>query len=120
MTYLINPIWFYLIGLLSNIKAICDIVFIILFSLFGLVVFFIALELTCGNLNKDEIIEKKKLVKKIAIPLLISILVLCVIPSEETCYKMIVSSVVTSENIDKVESTIKDSVDYIFEKMDNK
>lgn len=40
------------------------------------------------------------------------------IPSKETIYKMLVSKYVTYENIDKATDTIKDGVDYIFEKLD--
>ena len=42
------------------------------------------------------------------------------IPSKETCYKMIVASQITDTNIQKAEDVIKDSVDYIFEKINER
>lgn len=40
------------------------------------------------------------------------------IPSKDVMYKMLVSKYVTYENIDKATNTIKDGVNYIFEKLD--
>lgn len=39
-----------------------------------------------------------------------------VIPSQETCYKMIITSQVTAENLDKVEDTIERIADYVADK----
>ena len=38
------------------------------------------------------------------------------IPSQNTCYKMIISSQVTAENLDKVEDTIERIADYVADK----
>ena len=42
------------------------------------------------------------------------------IPTSNTCYQMIVASQITDTNIQKVEDVIKNSVDYIFEKINEK
>ena len=42
------------------------------------------------------------------------------LPSKKTCYQMMIASQVTEENVKKAEDVIKDSVDYIFEKIDKK
>ena len=42
------------------------------------------------------------------------------LPSKETCYKMMVASQITDTNIQKAEDVIKDSVDYIFEKINER
>ena len=39
-----------------------------------------------------------------------------VIPSQSTCYKMIIASQVTAENLDKVEDTIERIADYVADK----
>lgn len=38
------------------------------------------------------------------------------IPSQDTCYKMIIASQVTAENLDKVEDTIERIADYVADK----
>ena len=39
-----------------------------------------------------------------------------VIPSQSTCYKMIIASQVTAENLDKVEDTVERIADYVADK----
>ena len=41
-----------------------------------------------------------------------------IIPSKETCYKMIVASYVTPANIESVKGEATDLIDYIIEKVD--
>ena len=48
------------------------------------------------------------------------LIVIPFIPSKETCYKMMVASQITDNNIQKAEDTIKNSVDYIFEKINER
>ena len=71
----------------------------------------------------DYIFERgdgKELIRTRNIVILFSISILIVIPfipSKETCYKMMVASQITDNNIQTAEDTIKKSVDYIFEKI---
>ena len=63
--------------------------------------------------------NKKYDIRTRTIVILFSILLLVVIPfipSKETCYKMLIASQITDTNIQKAEDIIKKSVDYIFEK----
>ena len=69
----------------------------------------------CGD---EKYVKSARRIRKIVI--LFSILLLVVIPfipRKETCYKMIVASQITDTNIQKAEDVIKNSVDYIFEKI---
>ena len=69
--------------------------------------------------SDDEIWESFiKWRKRTAITLVISILGLTFIPTKETMYKMLVANFVTYENVETATDAIKDSVDYIFEKLD--
>ena len=71
--------------------------------------------------NKEKELKSYRRTRKIVI--LFSILLLIVIPfipSKETCYKMMVSSQITDTNIQKAEDVIKSSVDYIFEKINER
>lgn len=69
--------------------------------------------------SDDEIWESFiKWRKRTAITLLISILGLAFIPTKETMYQMLVANYVTDKNIEIAADVIKDSVDYIFEKIE--
>lgn len=112
MTPIINPWLFYLVNFLVNLQDICVIVLIVC----GVAMAFLAFN---GFIVEDE--EKLKANKKtnkrlltISVPLLI---VITFIPTRETCYQMMIASQVTDDNIQSAEDVIKDSVDYIFEKL---
>ena len=69
------------------------------------------------ELDKVKVIKifKKKV---IVIALLITFAIF--LPSKKTCYKMIIASQITDTNIQKAEDVGKDSVDYIFEKINER
>lgn len=109
MTPIINPWLFYLVNLISN------------FKLGGLIIPLILLAcvlIGCLPLAEDISDEQfAKIAKKLIACALCGFTVWMVLPSKETCYKMMVASQVTEDNIQKAEDVIKDSVDYIFEKI---
>ena len=121
MTYIINPIIFYVMDMAAEIKG--------LFTVIGAVTGFIALTiavysfLTDGELYSSETeYDKtkkrlKKLIKRFLTICIIFVSIQAILPSEETSAKMIVSSVVTEENIDTATSKLKDTIDYVIEKM---
>ena len=121
MTYIINPIIFYAMDMVAEIKDLLTVI--------GAVTGFIALTmaiysfLTDGNLysSESEYDETKKRLKKLTkcflIICIISMSIQAILPSEETATKMIISSVVTEENVDTATSKLKDTIDYVIEKM---
>ncbi len=50
------------------------------------------------------------------ITVIVSAILMAIIPSEETINKMIISSVITKENIEGVKTDAKELVDYVVEK----
>ena len=79
--------------------------------------------LTIDDLGRGDEKEQKSARRTRKIVILFSISILIVIPfipSKETCYKMMVASQITDNNIQKAEDTIKNSVDYIFEKINER
>ena len=58
-----------------------------------------------------------KWIKIPAIVLICSLVFNLVLPTEKTCYTMLVSSQLTEENIHNVGDNAKEVVDYIFEKI---
>ena len=61
-----------------------------------------------------------KTIKKIVVAGVLLMTFDMLLPSKKTCYQMMIASQVTEENVKKAEDVIKDSVDYIFEKIDKK
>lgn len=111
MTPIINPWLFYLVDVIGNLKLGCLVIPTLL--AFGGVILFLLFE----NITDEQF---TKAIKKLLICAVCGITAWMVLPSQETCYKMMVASQVTEENIQKAEDVIKDSVDYIFEKINEK
>ena len=112
----ISPWLFYIIDLLDKLREVAIIVFWIIVVTIFITGFIALLE---SEYWEDKIIQKlKKALKLSVIPIVISSVMYVAIPSKDVMYKMLVSKYVTYENIDKATNTIKDGVDYIFEKLD--
>ena len=110
----INPWLFYIVDLLDGLKTLCIIAVPVLVIVIGY------LAVRIDDLGRGEEKELKSARRTRKIVILFSILLLIVIPfipSKETCYKMMVASQITDNNIQTAEDTIKKSVDYIFEKI---
>ncbi len=60
-----------------------------------------------------------KLAKRVFIAGCVSIIIWLFIPSKDTCYKMLIASQVTTENIENAKETVKDVADYIIEATKN-
>ena len=112
---IVSPWIFYLINLLSNIDTLCSMLtFLSFLVLLGLILYQWA-----NVLDSDDDIWESfiKWRKRTAIILIISILGLTFIPTKEIMYQMLVANYVTDKNIETATDVIKDSVDYIFEKI---
>ena len=117
MKPIINPWLFYIVDCLEGLKMVCIISVPVLVIVIGF------LTATIDDLGRGEEKELKSARRTRKIVILFSILILIVIPfipSKETCYKMMVASQITDNNIQKAEDTIKNSVDYIFEKINER
>ena len=117
MKPIINPWMFYLVDCLDGLKTLCILtVPVLVFAIF-------IITSIIDDLGRGEEKELKSARRTRKIVIFFSILILIVIPfipSKETCYKMMVSSQITDTNIQKAEDTIKNSVDYIFEKINER
>lgn len=108
MKPIINPWLFYLVDVISNLKIMC--------CLFPLAILCaVLLWVVCDEDTNEE--KLTNLFKKWFIVTIASLTFTSFLPSKKTCYQMMISSQVTEENIKKAEDVIKDSVDYIFEKI---
>ena len=114
MKPIINPWLFYLVDCLEGLKMVCICAVPVLVVVIGYITFTID---DLGRGDGKELIRTRKIVIIFSISILI---VIPFIPSKETCYKMMVASQITDNNIQKAEDVIKDSVDYIFEKINER
>ena len=121
--YVINPALIYLSEVASSLKRISIIIFVFLLiscAVVTIVGFFnILVNMEYGPDDRDykRGIEALNISKKLIIPLVISFMLTIVIPSKETIYKMIVSILVTYENIDMTTETIKEAFDHAIDKL---
>ena len=110
---IISPWVFYLIDALNNM---CTIAFIgALIIPFILLVCCFCVLFDCDDDEKKQVSKYSKIMIR---ALVLCILVLVLVPGRETCYKMLISNYVTTDNIDKATEIIQDGVDYIFDKLD--
>lgn len=120
MKQIINPWFIYLAGACDEIREIVGFLFFV-----GLipcicisVVYFI-------SYIDDELVSLRStdtlvFLKKFVTVTVIASLLYGVIPTSNTCYQMMVASQITDNNIQKAEDVIKNSVDYIFEKINER
>ena len=111
MTPIINPWLFYIVDVIDNLKFEC------LFIPLLFLLYIVSADYADEDLNEEK---TAKTIKKIVICVALLFTAETLLPSKETCYKMMVASQITDNNIQKAEDTIKKSVDYIFEKINEK
>ena len=104
--YIINPWWFYLIGVAEGIKTLFLIIGIMGAIAMVLMAFLFTVE-TNGM---------PKFCKPIIILCAIMIFIGTLIPNKETCYSMAIASVATTENVEYAAEAGKNVIDYITEK----
>lgn len=115
MKPIINPWLFYLVDMIGNFQILSILIVMLIIISFAIEI--IKYDEAMDELDKVKAIKTLKK-KVIVIALLISFAIF--LPSKDTCYKMMVASQITDTNIQKAEDVIKDSVDYIFERINEK
>lgn len=106
MNYIINPWVFYLLNVLDNIVGWGIGLLFTLATVY--VVYILVWTLAFYESDKEKYPSPLALLKKWKIPLIL-------IPSQETCYKMMIASQVTTEHIADAKETIREVADYIVE-----
>lgn len=115
MKPIINPWLFYLVDMIGSFQILSILIVLLIIISF-------AIEILKYDEAMDELDEVKviKTFKKKVIVIALLITFAIFLPSKDTCYKMMVASQITDNNIQKAEDTIKNSVDYIFEKINER
>lgn len=107
---IINPWIIYLLDVIEKIRF-----FLELLSLFGTGIIMAAV--VSEQREKENIDKKVKFIKKILLIVAIGIIYSIFIPSKKTLLYMFVAKNITVENAQLGEKKIKETVDYIFEKI---
>ena len=119
MTYYINPIWFYLMSVLTEMKNFLYVLGLI--TLTVSILLFLAWLADKGTLNYKKMDDDEKatfkLFKKIIVASVIALFIGILVPSKETCIEMMVASQVTHENVSTTKEEIYEIVDYITDKV---
>ena len=120
MKSIINPWFIYLAGACDEIRDVLGFLFLIgLIPCICIAVMYF-LSFMDDELDVFRSANYLKLLKKCATVSVVALLLYGVIPTSNTCYQMIIASQITDTNIQKAEDVIKRSVDYIFEKINEK
>lgn len=115
MNPVISPWLIYFVGSLSGLEFF----FRFLIAVFSIVLIVIFIAWASAGAEGEELEFVKEGKHKVFIFLeCLCILAYLLIPSKETVYAMVVAKYVTPNNIEIVGGSVKDSIDYIFEKID--
>lgn len=120
-TPIIKPSLIYLINLACNAKfALIMIITAAALAVAVIVVVWFITEYEHIGKEKERDVRQYfiKWFKILIIALISSLAMNIALPSEKTCYTMLVSSQLTPQNIQSVGNDLKSAVDYIFEKID--
>lgn len=116
MDYIINPWWFYLIGVLDGINIIS--IFGILLGLIGTIAFsFVYRPQLTPSFTDTEIRGAKNIFKLSLVCFCISALFWILIPSESTMNKMLIANVLTKQNIEAGTDFTQDQIDKLVDKI---
>ena len=108
---IINPLQFYLINVSSNLQIVCCVI-----ACFALAI--ILISILMYPILEDMGAEFKGLRTKLVIIGIVCAFIGILAPSKETCYQMMVASLVTKDNIKITAEAGKETVDYIVDSID--
>ena len=113
MKPIINPLFFYLISIISTLKIAS--IFIMIFA--GITIIIV------GIIYFEEVITEKtgkRILKTATITLIVSMLICIFVPSEDTCYKMMAASIITPNNIETAKDETIKTIEEIANILQNK
>ncbi len=116
MAPIINPLWFYLIGISENVACTFWVAGGLLLAI-GMVIG-IVLMIESWNMDERVVATLLKVLKKTIIIGGLLVTVGNLTPSKDTCYKMMTAALVTPNNITAVGEAATDVVDYIVDSVD--
>lgn len=117
MNYIINPLYFYLIDIADKLN-----VFLLFLSIVGMVYIVVSFIIaSCCTLEGDVGFSGFLKMAKIKVAVVVTLIIFALhafVPSKDACEKMLITSFVTTDNIDATEEKTKEIIDYIFDKFE--
>ena len=113
MEPIINPLYIYLISIISTLKIVLE--FIMFFT--GIAILVVGMLYFLGEVNKKI---GKRILKTVTITFIVSLLIYIFVPDEDTCYKMMAASIVTPDNIETVKDETIKTIEEITDILQNK
>lgn len=117
MNPIINPWVFYWISVFSNIQTILVIVLIITVVATITLGIMTATEANVYSFRDADATRYGKWTIKLAIVSVVLGVICSIIPSEETCYKMLAANMFTQDNINSATDYVTDVIDYAVDKV---
>ena len=114
MKPIINPLYIYLISIISTLKT--GLAFIMLFA--GLAFIAVGMLYFLEEITNKKI--GKRILKTVTITFIVSLLICIFVPDEDTCYKMMAASIVTPDNIETVKDETIKTIEEIADILQNK
>lgn len=108
---IINPLWFYLINVSSNLQIVCSIIACLAFAI-------IFIGVLMYPMLEDIGTNTKYWGLRLLIIGIICTFISILTPSKETCYQMMIASLITKDNIEITAEAGKEAVDYIIDSID--
>lgn len=117
MNSIISPWVFYWISIVDSIRALL-IAILIMLMIVGAIMFMCTISDADDYGFKDKnVAEEVKLCIKVAIATFVVAVLACVVPSEDTCYKMLAADMFTQDNINNATEYVTDVIDYAVDKL---
>ena len=117
MNSIISPWVFYWISIVDSIRALL-IAILIMLMIVGAIKFMCTISDADDYGFKDKnVAEEVKLCIKVAIATFVVAVLVCVVPSEDTCYKMLAADMFTQDNINNATEYVTDVIDYAVDKL---
>lgn len=117
MNSIISPWVFYWISIVDSIRALL-IAILIMHMIVGAIMFMCTISDADDYGFKDKnVAEEVKLCIKVAIATFVVAVLVCVVPSEDTCYKMLAADMFTQDNINNATEYVTDVIDYAVDKL---
>ena len=114
MNSIINPWVFYWIGIVDSVRTLLIVILTVL--MIGGAIMFMCTMSDRGVKDKD-VAEEVKLCINVAIATFVVAVLVCVVPSEDTCYKMLAAKMFTQDNINNATEYVTDVIDYAVDKV---
>ena len=115
MKPIINPLWFYLIGISEGLAGATIVLAVLLIFAAVIMIICYGVEQDCRTPNEKLCSFFKRNAKRSFIIGIVCTILAVFTPSEKTCYQMMAASIVTPDNIETVIDTTKDGVEWLID-----